>query len=185
MPIRPGVRVTIDRVKEVSKAVADLGSEKVMIGVPSDRALRDNTTPINNAALAYIHEHGAPEAHIPSRPFLKPTIAAKQKTVIQPTLLKIGEAAFSGDRGKMDRLKTQLGQTLADAVRATIRAGISPPLKESTLIGRATRRATYKKAKSGKRKAIRQKAVQEGGIPLIDTGQLLRSITWVVRKMKR
>jgi hypothetical protein len=182
MARKSGVYVTIDKVGDISKAILLLADKKVMVGVPASKDMRDNSTGINNAALAYIHEHGAPEANIPARPFLEPTVKAKQKSVIEPALYAAASAAFAGDPGKVERTLSKLGQEMADAVRETIRAGIPPPLKESTLIARARRRAAYKNAKRERKAALREKAVAAGGIPLIDTAQMLRAITWVLRK---
>lgn len=153
-----------------------------MVGIPSDKSLREDGGEINNAALLYIHEHGAPEAGIPARPSLEPTVKSHQKDMIEPALFEAASAAFAGDTGKMERTLARLGQNMADAVRDTITAGIPPPLKEETLIARARRKAGYQKAKGERREKLREKAVEAGGTPLIDTAQMLRAITWVLRK---
>ena len=79
-----------------------------------------------------------------------------------------------------------MGQKAADAVRDTIINHIPPPLKPATLLGRLRRKQKYQKASSGKRSRLREEALagSEGDTPLLDTGKLLRAITFVLRKVK-
>ena len=183
--IKSGVRVSINNVSKLLASTNALATTEVMVGIPSNKALRSDKTGINSAELGYIHEHGAPEVGIPARPFLEPTVKDKQTSLIEPTLRKAALAAFSGDPGKVTNLLSGLGQEVADAARDRIVAGIPPKLKDATIIARARRKQAYKKAKGAKRAELRAKALEDGGTPLIDTGQLMRSITWVLRKVSR
>lgn len=178
---RSNFEVKLDNVAQVAGAIETLAKTKVMVGIPAKKGLRSGG-PISNAALGYIHEFGAPEANIPPRPFLLPTVKAKQKGLIVPALNKAGKAALTGDLGGIERILSILGQEVSDAVRTRIVDFIPPPLKPGTLIGRARRLASYQNASKKRRKTLREKALQADATPLIDTGQLLKSITWVLRK---
>ena len=57
------------------RSVADL---QVMVGIPMETTQRGDGGPLNNAEIAYIQEFGAPEANIPARPFLFPTVRANR-----------------------------------------------------------------------------------------------------------
>lgn len=183
---RPSIVVTLDRVAEVAGSIEFLASQRLMIGIPAEKTPRTDG-PINNASLLYIHEHGAPEAHIPQREVLKPTIKENLTTLIDPAFKKAGTAAFSGQRDKVEQIYGQLGQKLADACRDRIVSHIPPPLKEATVLARTTRTAKYKSAKAGKKAAMREHATTASAIadavPLFDTGQMARAITWVIRKL--
>ena len=65
------------------------------------------------------------------------------------------------------------GQSAATAAQTRIREGIAPPLAQATVTARRRR----SKGAKYRRKATSPSEVT----PLIDTGQLLRSITYVFR----
>lgn len=146
-------------IQDIQKALAELAKHKVMVGVPASKVGRKAGT-INNATLAYIHEFGAPAAHIPARPFLGPAIEAMKET-IKRRLNQAGKAAISGNYGLMMKILNALGLQGQNAVRAKLNTGPFAPLAPSTIAARRRR---------GKRSVK----------PLIDTGQLRNSITYVV-----
>lgn len=59
------------RVEEIESAFDALEKRRVLVGVPASSSARDDGAEINNAALLYIHEHGAPEINLPARPVMK------------------------------------------------------------------------------------------------------------------
>ena len=156
-----------------------------MVGVPGDTDIRPGS-PIGNAAIAYIQETGSPKANIPPRPFLRPTVKAEQKS-IQVWLKRAGERAMEGDQVGVLKMLTALGLFTVSAVRKRIRDDIPPPLSPRTIAARIARR----KSKSWRAKRTAQvaanvaagKSPQSGlFIALIDTGEVLNSITFVIRK---
>ncbi len=156
---------TVDRRKRFEEALVKLASIRVMVGVPAEKGSRNDGGTINNAAIAYIQEHGAPEAGIPARPFLKPGIESKEAEILS-AFKKVGKAAFvDGDPAKVDRGFNAVGLIAQSAVRAKITDGPFEPLKPSTIAARNRRGRT-------------------GTKPLIDTGQLRNSLTYVIRKLK-
>lgn len=182
---KTGATTTVDKTAALWKAVSELTRNRVMVGVPDEGAGRKEGA-ITNAALAYIHENGAPEVNIPPRPFLKPTVR-KEQAIIVKMMKSAGTIALSG-KSPLPTFNA-LGLKISSAVKRTITAGIPPPLAASTVAGRIGRR------KSGTWRAKRRamvaanvaanKAPGEGIFtPLIDTGSLRNSITYVIRRAK-
>ena len=163
--MKNGLTIVRDNLSKVSKSIDALGKARVMVGVPADKASRSGDT-INNAALAYIQENGAPEVNIPPRPFMKPGVASVQPQ-IAAGLKKAGEFALQGRSDAVDRQFHRVGAIGRDAIKAKITDGPFVPLKPSTIAARKNKR------KSRKNTDIK---------PLIDTGALRNSINYVVRK---
>jgi hypothetical protein len=165
----PGIKILRDDLPRLLEAVEYMSKTRVAVGVPASEALRkpepgEPSTPANNAMLAYIHENGAPEAGIPPRPFLKPTIQAMQGE-ISARLRAMAADALRGRREAVYRGFHMLGLKVSTAVKLKINTGPFDPLKPSTLERRRARGRT-------------------GTKPLIDTGQLRNSITYVVKSVK-
>src|ERR1019366_6299725 len=102
-----GVKVTVDKTDDMMRAVKLLTTRRVLIGIPDVNAARepsaDDPSPINNAALGYIHEFGSPINNIPARPFLVPGVAsikdqaiARLKKAAQAALDPNGAASATG-----------------------------------------------------------------------------------------
>lgn len=156
------VTITKDRVADVLKQVKALTAQEVLVGVPAENAGRNDGDAINNAEIGYVQEFGAPERNIPARPFLLPGVEEAMPKIIDR--MKAGGAkALSGDPGAASKTLNAVGLMAQNAVRAKINEGIPPPLSPRTLADRRARGRTGEK-------------------PLIDTGQLRNSVTYVVRK---
>jgi hypothetical protein len=150
-----------DNTKEFIGAMGALGEIEVLVGIPQEKTARDEGK-IGNAALGYIHEFGSPINNIPARPFLYPGIKNSVREW-QPKLAAAAEAALKGDSAAMLTQLDEAGLIASGAVKQTILAGIPPPV-------------------SRRRRGSRPAMGPGEAIPLVDTGQLLRSITWVVKK---
>lgn len=189
-----GLIKKLDKAGNFLKAVTTLTKTQVFVGVPREKTTRDEGA-ISNAALAYIHENGAPEANIPARPFMKPgidsvkdRIAAELKKTAQMVLKSVSVNVSQKD---MQAGLNRAGIVAVNAIRAKISEGIPPPLAESTIKGRIRR------VKGKKRRARIQAALDAGtpasriggaeGVftPLVVTGQLRNAITYVLRKAPR
>lgn len=154
------MKITKDNVESMLAAVKAMAAKRVLVGVPSAEASRRDD-PINNATLAYIHENGSPARNIPARPFLKPGVAgAKDKLV--STLRVYAKQALT-DKSAIEKGLNAAGLVAQSAVKNRIRSSIGmKPLASGTL-------------------AARRRKGAKGEKPLIRTGQLLNSITYVVR----
>jgi len=162
---KTGLTVVLDNVSKIAAGIELLATTRVMVGVPADKADRRNG-PINNAALAYIHDKGAPEANIPARPFMEPGVESKAAE-IREGIGKAGELALDGKPDAVERQYHRVGAIGRDAIKAKITDGPFEPLKPSTIAAR-------------KRK--RQSRNNTNIKPLIDTGAMRNAINYVVRK---
>ncbi len=184
---KSGLKIVKDSVPKLFKALSSFPRMDVLVGVPEENAERkspDDKHPINNAALAYIHNYGAPEAGIPQREFMRPGILAVKPQIIKYFKLA-GDAGLKGDTAKVERYMTAVGLICQNSIRATIQAGLDPALAESTLKARA-RLANRKKGIAISKGARKQLTTGEiSTTPLIVTGGLLKSLTYVLRKNKK
>jgi phage gpG-like protein len=154
------IKVTKDNVDNMLEAVKAMAAKRVLVGVPSEETARRGD-PINNATLAYIHENGSPARNIPARPFLKPGVEAAKPKLL--TTLRLYAKQALTDKSAIEKGLNAAGLVAQSAVKNRIRSGEGfAPLKPGTL-------------------AARKRKGAKGTKPLIRTGQLLNSITYVVR----
>lgn len=161
MPTRVKSRVSlkVDNLPKIVKAIKALAQKEVLVGVPAEDTERSKPG-ITNAALAYIHDTGSPAANIPARPFMKPGIQ-QVKGQIEDKLKQVGQAALDNKPQSVEQGLEQIGLIAQNGIRAKITSGPFVPLAPGTLRSRRARG-------------------REGTRPLIDTGQLRNSITYVV-----
>lgn len=144
----------------IVQAISDIARKDVLVGIPSSAPAR-KSGPLSNAAIGFIHDNGSPVAGIPPRPFLRPGIEDK-KDQIATQLGKAAGAALEGDASSASKSLEAAGIVAQNGVRNKINTGDFTPLAASTL------RARKRRGRTGTR-------------PLIDTGSLRNSITYVVR----
>lgn len=185
-----GVFKTVDNVKKVMQGIDMLTNTTVLVGVPDDRGGRKEAGPINNAALAYIHDKGSPAAGIPARPFMEPGIAAVQDR-INLELRNAGNAALKGGgQSAVTAALNRIGIIATRSIKLKITEGIPPPLAPSTIAGRIRRvKGKARRAKIVAAQAAGTPDSRLGGAeglftPLVVTGQLRNAITYVLRKIK-
>ena len=175
----------VDNLGSLIKSLNELASKEVLVGIPDSKASRNNEDgePVNNAQLGYIHEYGSPANHIPARPFLGIGITNAKKA-ISAQLAKTAKDAIDGKSNRVENGLNRAGIIAQNSVKSVFSSGELQPLANSTLRSRVSRGGTRGKAAS---KELRMRA--EYGIssneeikPLVDTGQLRNSITYVVRK---
>ena len=177
------VKQTADMTKLMTQGVAALTKVDVYIGVPAENA-GARAGGINNAELSYIHESGAPAAGIPARPHLVPGIE-DIKGEAAKTMKDAAKQALEGNEGSVEPALNRIGLLGQNAVRARFQNNDWAPLKDSTLDYAAPKKdaegntLTDKKGRVKRGKSRRD----EGKInPLMDTGQLMKSHTYVIRK---
>lgn len=159
-------------IDDIAKAIRDLTGKRVLVGIPAEKDARPGD-PVGNALIGYVQNYGSPARNIPARPFLEPGIEAAMRD-LTPHLEAAARAALDGDSASVDQHLGKAGQTAVNSVQATIQAGIPPPLKDATV----RRRRIRTPGSSYRRRATSAADTT----PLIDTGALLRSITYVIRK---
>lgn len=158
------MRVSIQRkyskTQKLLQNIRRLERDGVYIGIPSERNARKDGADMNNAEIGYINEKGSAANNIPARPFLVPSIEEAQtqiSEILKPDMQDV----------KPTVALKKAGTFAADRVRLFIRAQKGfKPLSPVTIAIRKSKR------KNG----------QAGNKALIDTGSLIRSITYVVDK---
>ena len=158
-------RVTIKKGPDLSAAFNDLLTREAIVGIPGGSArqtVAGSKTTLDNSEIGYIQEFGAPEANIPARPFLLPGIESV-RDAIAAQLKKAVPLAIAGDRGAVQRALDTVGLIASSAVQRKITDGPFAPLSARTLRRRKARNF-------------------KGEKPLIESGQLRRSVTYIVRE---
>lgn len=178
-----GLRVAYDGMPELRRALEKLAGREVLVGVPESKTERDDpdskAAGITNASLAYIHDNGAPEARIPARPFMIPGIE-RMLPFATDTLAQAARYGLAGEPQKVEDGFDRVGLAAVSAIQSTIREGIPPPLADATV------RARAKKGRAGAQPELNRRAAGYGASlqlakPLIDTSNMIKSITYVVR----
>lgn len=176
-----GLKVKYDGFEALEKSIARLARDEVLVGFPEDTTQRDDpdSKDVTNAALGYIHDNGAPEANIPARPFMIPGITRVMPKV-EATLHKMAQYGLAGDVAKIDEGFERIGFLGVDGITSTIREGVPPPLAELTLKKRAAKGRKGAQAELNRRAAGYGPSLQLA-TPLMDTNEMLKSVTYVVR----
>ena len=187
------VTSSIDRFQDIQRSLQELAKRDVLIGIPQEKSSRptkegDAPSKITNAGLAYIHTHGvrnvamrqemqekmdsgstysqahemyvhahgSPLMNVPPRPIIEPAIEAHR-------------------------------QELADLLREAVMKALDgrpfeQKLKQAGMKGRNVTRAWFTDPRNGWAPNSPATIAQKGSDrPLIDTAELRKSITYVVR----
>lgn len=172
--------VTTDKLAQVMTTMAQLVKKDVLVGIPDSAPERKEDTPLSNAQIGYILDNGSPKANIPPRPFLVPGVENVQPEIVED-FRGGAKAALDGNAAGVERSLVRAGLRAQNAVREKIQDGPFVPLSEVTLRNRARR------GRKGAREELDRRAAGEDpgtstAKPLLDTGQLRNSVTFVVRK---
>ncbi|HAT1603039.1 TPA: hypothetical protein I8Y43_005220 [Raoultella ornithinolytica] len=167
--MKSGLTVREDNYAGVLDALKQLSGTDVLVGIPADKAQRDDGGPLNNAEIGYLQSTGATveidgeTVTLPPRPFLDMGIEDSKPR----TTAHLKAAAVAALEGKPDIAMLELesaGQIARDAAKAVIGDGDRlAPLSEKTLQRRRAQGLP-------------------GDKPLYAHGFLLRAINYVVRK---
>ena len=152
--------VTRSQNDHVLKILEELENRVIKIGIP-DTAHYTNGTPV--AYVAAIQEFGY--GPIPPRPFFRPAIADNKDK--WSNLVSSGVGAALRGAIQLDDALAQVGMVGAGDVQNAIKAVQTPALKASTIRNRRTRK------NRNKNQSVK---------PLVDTGQLIQSVTSIVEK---
>lgn len=172
---------------ELIKRVEDAAKADVLVGVPESTAPRkDGKTKVNNAMLAAIHEAGAPSRNIPARPFMAPGIE-RVKDQLFKLFTAAAESIISG--GDTMPYLERIGTAARDSIRRYFTADNGwKPLSAKTIVRRAYNRladnVSFMRASKQRRFKMLVKELQKQGPqrPLVDKGELRRSIEYVIEE---
>jgi|SRR5215471_3641804 len=192
IPPNDTLRVETDRTDQLERTVEMLSRVEILVGIPSDadqphfveggaRAggnrteRRQQTEPggiQSNATLGYIHEHGAPSANIPARPWLGPGVEESRQQWVD-YMRQAASAAMSltnDSQGLMERGLHAAGMTAVSSTKRRIVDGLQPELSQVTIDRRRARTPS------------RQARSADDTTPLVDTAQMLNSISYVIKR---
>jgi len=172
------VQATGNGLLDILQAVGELSKVDVLVGIPHGEARTDGDG-LTNAQIGYLQETGSPAMNIPARAFLVPGVGEVQE-VVGDKLVKAVDAALAGNHKRMMMLLESAGAVAMNSVRAYFVNGEFAPLSMATIRARAQR------GRKGAKKYLKQVALgsAEDGLvrPLIDTGQLRKSVTYIIMK---
>lgn len=146
---------------------------------------------MTNAAIAFVQEFGSPAQNIPARPFLVPGVQHAERAVL-PHLKAAIEGALDSKPSRVNAELHACGELAVASVRKQISSNIPPPLSPATIRNRQYSRGT---ASARSAETAYGKLIAEGVPPaaaqtatgirsLINSGQLLRSVDYVIRDDK-
>lgn len=151
------IKVRKDIYKDVKKKLKEFSKLDLLIGVPQEKTQREEADrAITNAELMFIHTNGSPIRNIPKRPTIEPTIEENKQKISDKFKLAVNKILKHQGDGRADLEK--LGLWIVNKVKAKFGSDELAENAPSTI-----------KAKGSDR-------------PLIDTGQLRNSVTYVIRK---
>lgn len=184
--------------KIIEQALKELRETDVLVGIPEEEASREGEGIPNNAELMYIHSNGSPLQNIPARPVIEPALS-DAKEELGKIMAGAAQSAMDGDTNAMREqlnIAGLAGQRAAQAWFLNPKNGW-PPNADSTIAykRRKTERVARPKKKqpedsdneafkeaSKSKKESKYESVVSDPKPLIDTGELRRSITYIVRR---
>lgn len=155
------VRVQENGTKTLELALAGLKNKVGKVGWFKESRYPD---PPNTqvAQVAVTQEYGYSPGNIPPRPFMRPTIVAKQQEW-RDVALRGAKAVFAGKQ-TVENVLEAIGLKAAGDIRKAISNVYSPPLSPLTIAARLRRRAN---------KRVTGKLTK----PLIDTGLMFATLT--------
>lgn len=162
------VEETWDGMKQMLDGFKFIEGSAVYVGIPQKNSSReDNSEGITNAELLFIHTNGSPINNVPARPVVEPAIEDDQERLTR-MLTQSYLLAFSG------RIQDALLQLQKTGMRAQniARNWFVNPKNGWPPNSPGVQAAKRKKGSTNPR-------------PLIDTGELRKSITYVVDSIFR
>ena len=156
--------------RRMQKTIDELKNTQALVGIPRDETIRADTQEMTNSYLLFIHTFGDPRSGLPARPVIEPALE-NAKVQIGSVMGEAIKGAMEGDRNKaITNLKKagMAGQNAAREWFVNPKNGWPPVSKER----REQKRSKVRKARRD----------PHNDRPLIDTGELRKSITYVVRE---
>lgn len=151
------IKVKKDIYKQVKKNLLDFSKLDLLVGVPQEKNKREgNSEPITNAELMFIHTNGSPIRNIPKRPTIEPTVEENKERISEMFKKAVNKVLANRGDGRPDLEK--IGLWTVNKIKAKFGSDELVPNAPSTI------------------------AQKGDNNPLIDTGQLRNSITYVIRR---
>lgn len=153
-----------DKFNRLMKAIDEMLHNEVYVGIADDTTEREaDKMGITNAELLFIHTNGSPVNNIPPRPVIEPAISNDKERLAD--MMKKAAQLFMAGRDE-------------EAIKQLQRVGMR---------GQNVSRQWFVDEKNGwppNAPAVREAKIRKGSTdpkPLIDTGELRKSITYFVK----
>lgn len=153
----------IDKVSKVVKGLNYIKNNYVLVGIPQKETRREGEE-VTNAELLYIHTNGSPINNVPARPVIEPAIEDDEERLSR-MLKQMAEEALEGDLGNAEKNLESVGMRAQNISRNWF----TNPDNNWPENAPSVRERKVKKGSTDPR-------------PLIDTGELRKSITYVLVK---
>lgn len=183
------VGAKIDRGNEIIEAMRTLGSVDILVGVPEESSSREGSGTITNAELGYIHTHGIRRRAMRNE---------MQRDMDQGKPYSQAYAAYLASRGSplwhavprpflepgVDAVKDLIAQEFQAALTAASRGNATLGIRHMERAGQIAENSVRNRFSKEFLAANRPATIALKGSdqPLIDTGELRKSIRWVRRR---
>ncbi len=151
------IKVLNESLIDVKNILKDLKNTEILVGVPQEESSHEGS--VNNAELLYIHTNGSAVMNIPPRPVIEPAIEDN---------------------------KQQIGEILKNSMEKALnsdREGAFEEFEKAGMYGQNAAREWFTNPKNNwapnSASTIKKKGSDR---PLIDTGEMRKSIVYVIRK---
>ena len=151
---------SIDQFKKIKEFVEN---NELYIGIPQETSSRKQDNEITNAELLFIHTFGSPVNNIPPRPVIEPAI-----------------------KNSKERIAKMMGNALKTAMSGNYQGAVDE-LKKVGMLAQNKCRAWFTDERNGWKPnapSVYRRKLKKGSTdpkPLIDTGELRKSITYFVK----
>lgn len=137
-------------------AMHGLEGTEIRVGAVGAAARASVEGGTNMAGLVATHEFGSPARRIPERPFIRSTATREQRRIGTLMLTALGRYVNGG--ASLSQELNKVGAWFLGQIRATVTrgAGVPPPNAPATVARKKSDR------------------------PLVDTGRMLQSLSWLV-----
>jgi hypothetical protein len=146
---------------DLKKALERIRNSDVLVGIPAQKTQRKSDA-VNNASLLFLLSKGSALNNQPPRPILEPAIEAN-KQIITPHLEAAARAVLEENPQGAERELKMAGTIASNAAKLRFSKEFLAPNAPSTI---------RRKSKKGK----------VSDTPGVDSGQLRRAVTYVVRE---
>lgn len=164
--MRQRVRVKDRGWNAMKDQLRGLSRLSITVGVHGQDGARQEGGP-NNVVIAGVHEFGS--LRVPARPFIRPTFDANAEKYAKQLRGAVVRALRQG--GQLRQLLALVAMGVTKDIQQTIRRQGMPPGSFAPLSRRTLAR---------RRRRRRNNTRFNGHLALIDTGQLINSIQWVM-----
>lgn len=198
-------KVTTDLVEPVLSQIERLGKKQVMVGIPSDKATRNDSPKASNAVIGYIMEFGGHIANPGGTPYITDAIV-KGKFVGTRFVSKSFEGKTNYTKAHYIDIPARpflipgvetAHDKIAELMKQTLIATFKDPKKKNVYIdqglnkvGMAASMAVRRYITNGNFEplkastlAARRRRGRTGTKPLIDSSQMRNSVTYVLRSI--